>query len=464
MADFELIDGDGNVEVAHARVYPLEPVLCATVFVTHRQEGTDDASWERSKTAIGASLERVKESIERHADRRSTSPTDHEDVSDRGEASQTPVSTRRAPKSERDDAPARYPYEVHEIHEAMDELSGSKKDGEPHFPTFARSMLAHLQEVGLLHTADAQAPENVRLAKLEQDQMVWVRLDTYRDHRYGYKVVEVVRPPRSEAAILAAMVAWGLDRKDFDWVLGQLAAGLAYGNFKVNGVSATMAATWHPKVIRAYSQKLKNIAEKKETVPEAWQPLLKSISGFQDDDERDQLAYMLHLLRYYRPGFDKRCLQEQLDLLKKAHGYIQDFLESLRTLQNFFGFGAPNRKLTPDVRQPEQVVQAAVLCDVHGLNHQEIGKALGVPRPEISKKKGGHVTVKAMVTRGRRILTAALGEEGWARRIEDMRADMAWWRTLSQDERYREIDAVIEARIFGVSFDEARRRLKLRDS
>jgi hypothetical protein len=115
----------------------------------------------------------------------------------------------------REGAQEKYPYDLFEgeYNGALDmlRLSGRRAgtvDGQPHIPTFARSMLEELSGIGLLHRTDIEPPVNARRVRVGKDQDVWVRFDTNRDPEEGYKVVEVVDAPRSDAAILAAMIAW----------------------------------------------------------------------------------------------------------------------------------------------------------------------------------------------------------------------------------------------------------------
>jgi hypothetical protein len=121
----------------------------------------------------------------------------------------------------REDAPRRYPYNPLvdlNYDEALDELKASEKDGRPHIPTFARRMLERLRDVGLLHTMDTEPPVNVRKVTLDKGQELWIRFDTYRDIE-GYMAVALVDAPRSDAAILAAMVAWLAQPIDFESLL-----------------------------------------------------------------------------------------------------------------------------------------------------------------------------------------------------------------------------------------------------
>jgi hypothetical protein len=117
-------------------------------------------------------------------------------------------------------APHSYPYDPLEgLHdEALELLEASTKDGELHIPTFARRVLEELGAVGLLHVTDADPPPNVRKVKVGEAQEVWVRFDTRRD-REGYVAVDVVDAPRSDAAILAAMIAYLAEPLDFERLL-----------------------------------------------------------------------------------------------------------------------------------------------------------------------------------------------------------------------------------------------------
>src|SRR5829696_6218921 len=112
---------------------------------------------------------------------------------------------------EQEPTPRRYPYEPWEgdplYSEALEALRDSKKNGKPHVPTFAQRMLKELATVGLLHTSEDEVPPNIRKVSIGGEQELWVRFDTYWDDE-GYMAIDVVDAPRSDAAILAAMVAW----------------------------------------------------------------------------------------------------------------------------------------------------------------------------------------------------------------------------------------------------------------
>jgi hypothetical protein len=162
------------------------------------------------------------------------------------------------------------------------------------------------------------------------------------------------------------------------------------------------------------------------------------------------------LLRYHRPGFDNAPLEERAELLAGTCAHINEFLEALRKLMAFVEYGVPGRGAVPVARTAARDVEAAVLKDVEGLTHHEIGKRLGVPPPANFSYKGDHPTVRKMVARGRRILILALGEEGWQVQAGAMRTEAR--RFLSLDETLQETESLAEA--LGISYEEALRCLE----
>jgi hypothetical protein len=213
----------------------------------------------------------------------------------------------------------------------------------------------------LLHTTDDELPANVRRARLTSKgkvQDVWVRFDTTRDPR-GYMDVEVVEAPRSDAAILAAMVARGMEPMPLERLLSAMADRRAWEE-----TFPPLAATAPPWVgtvqpfldvlqaaqdkEEAYLKDLKGALAQENTVAEEWERVISSFLTDIPDDERArdgaQLSLILHLIRYYRPGFDEYSVREKLNLVKQALVYINDFLEALRKLQSFLEFGTPKPK------------------------------------------------------------------------------------------------------------------------
>jgi hypothetical protein len=303
-------------------------------------------------------------------------------------------------------------------------LSGRRAgtvDGEPHIPTFARSMLEELSDIGLLHRMDNDPPSNARRVKMEKDQDVWVRFDTNRDPTEGYKVVKVVDAPRSDAAILAAMIAWlAPEPPVFDEIVKAIEFIPTYLD-----VSARTEAT---------SQRIR---EGEDVTLEEIQCLLRDMLDYKDKAQpAEHLWYIFPLLEYYRPQFKGCSGQEWWDLVKKFCDYAKDFLESLRKLKAFLEYGLPEGKLVPAIKNPQRDVEAAVLKDVHDLTHPHIGELLGMPPSDADQIKGYAQAASDAIERGRRILEGAFAEDGgWKKKAESMRADREWWQSLTEEER-----------------------------
>jgi hypothetical protein len=351
-----------------------------------------------------------------------------------------------------DPTPRRYPYYFWEgapaYDEALETLYESTKDGEPHIPTLAQQMLKELASVGLLHTREDQAPSNIRKVSLGGEQELWIRFDTYRRAFRGYMAIDVVDAPRSDAAILAAMIAW-LAAEPMDLKKG-LWAIKAHESPAVQARLEKVEAT-HKRILdKGQDISFEEIAEN-----------LKFMAGYLRLAEAQQpLNFLMPLIKYYRPEIEDYSPEEQLALLEKGCRYINNFLEALGKLQAFLEYGSPSKKLSPSIEEPNRDVQAVVLHDVDGLNYRQIGEKMKIPLPSNFEVKGDHQTVRKMVERGRNILERAFGEEGWRERAETMKAEKEWWRSLSREEQVRELDAVELASDLGIPLEEARRRLE----
>jgi hypothetical protein len=106
------------------------------------------------------------------------------------------------------------------------------------------------------------------------------------------------------------------------------------------------------------------------------------------------------------------------------------------------------------VEDVQRDIKAAVLRDVEGMTYREIGTEFGIPPPSNFDYKGDHPTVRKMVSRGTRILEKALGKDGWRKKVELMRAEVARWSTLSKEKRqfFGFVEDMAEA--FGMPFED----------
>jgi hypothetical protein len=345
----------------------------------------------------------------------------------------------------------RYPFftTAHAASEAFGYLEASEKDGELDIPTFALRTLERLREVGLLHRTDTEPPSNLRKARVK-GQELWIRISTWRTPQ-GYKAVEVVDSPRSDRAILAAMVGWVSDPVDFEQLLRAIAFTRGLSNQREEYAAGT--------------EDLKKYLMESEPSREDF----KRVKGFLDELKRtfgllEYLDFLLPLIRYYRADFDEYSAEEQWKLVEQACGYVNNFLESLSRLQAFLQYGAPGRKLIAPVKQPQRDVQAAILHDVEGLDHREIlERMLMTPLdPREFKDKGEYQTVRKMISRGRNILEQAFGKNGWQAQVATLKEEIGWWQSLSPEERKHEQDIVTQALFTNVSIEEARRIVERR--
>jgi hypothetical protein len=334
-----------------------------------------------------------------------------------------------------DDNAPRYPYdslaESDDYDEALDELRASGKDGVPHIPTFAESMLERLREVGLQHRTDVEAFANVRKAKMDKGQEIWIRFDTIRDELQGYMGVEVLDVPRADKAILAAMVAWLAQHVDLTRLL-EAQQFILSESYEAEEKELD-------KLLRREGRDARRLLS--ESKLETWEDHVSAFKALQKRQARaktlSSMQYIVPLLRYYRPDFDSRSPEEQQDLIEKTCGHVNNFLDSLRKLQEFLQYGVPDqKKLAPPIKNPKRDVRAAVMYDVDELNYRQIGERMRIfMPPERLKEKGDFQTVRKMVERGRRVLIKAFGEQGWQERVKKMKSEKAWWQTLSDEER-----------------------------
>jgi hypothetical protein len=346
--------------------------------------------------------------------------------------------------------PRRYPYNPWEgaplYDEALETLYDSKRDGEPHIPTFAQRMLKELATLGLLHTKEDGAPSNVQKVRLSGEQELWIRFDTRRVDE-GYMAIDVVDAPRSDAAILAAMVAW-LVAEPID--LKKVLAASSIENSPEVRARLDKKEALHKRIL----------AKDQDIALEDVVETVKFMLGhFTLQEAQQPWEYLMPLIEHYKPEAKTYSDQEYFALLERTCHHINNFLEALRKLHAFLDYGSPSKRLTPSIREPNSDVKAAVLRDVDGLNYRQIGEKLKVPLPPDLEIKGEHQTVRKMVERGRNVLQKAFGEEGWRERLKTMKAEKKWWQSLSHEEQNRDRDAISLASDLGISVEEARQRL-----
>jgi len=266
--------------------------------------------------------------------------------------------------------------------------------------------------LGARKDAYAVVPEGSR-------QVLWLQLNGQRSSKRGYREVRVSdKPIRTDTAIVSALTA----------LEGQAV--------NVEGLRESLEKGEISLDESLYMQELEN---------DGPSPLGGAASSV-------FLDYVLLLLRYHRPDFSLLSREEKSGLLVHACTRINQFLDALRKLTSFLEYGTPSGQAKAATRDADMDVRATTLRDVVGLTYREIGNELDVPRPKDFEIKGDYARVRQMVIRGRKILGLALGENGWRRHIEAMKAEAKRWNSLSEVEQ--EVEGWIE---YGLPYEEALR-------
>ena len=140
-----------------------------------------------------------------------------------------------------------------------------------------------------------------------------------------------------------------------------------------------------------------------------------------------KFAYAKSLLRYYRPGFDELPTEERRALIERTCRLVNEYRSALHKLLAFAEYGMPGKKIILPSENVDRDIQAAVLVEVEGLSHAEVGEELGIDRVESDEVHGGNTRVAKMVKRGKDILEKAWGKEGWWEQVLRLRTEREQW-------------------------------------
>lgn len=189
--------------------------------------------------------------------------------------------------------------------------------------------------------------------------------------------------------------------------------------------------------------------EEPEVPPEA--------SGTTIGDSEKGLRYKWadDLIRHYRPEFEDMPIGEQSNVVLQVTERAEEFVEALRKLALTVQHARPYEGLpTSPIKQAARDVRAAELKDIDGLSHVEIGRRLGARQSDNDEARRDNYSVRTrLVPNGRKILAAALTEEGYQRHVSVGKTEKRRWEGLSKDELHIEHFAAIAK----VSADEMRR-------
>jgi hypothetical protein len=157
-----------------------------------------------------------------------------------------------------------------------------------------------------------------------------------------------------------------------------------------------------------------------------------------------RLTPVYELLRYFRPELDQMSERERIELIERTIGYINDYLKALRRLTAFLQYGktgAYEGLPTKQVTQAGKQVRAAEFRELvktergAPLPYAKIGKLLGEKPTSGQAPRSYERRIKGMVEAGKGILKQALGEQGYRDYMEEKRAELEHWQTLSEEKQ-----------------------------
>jgi hypothetical protein len=157
-----------------------------------------------------------------------------------------------------------------------------------------------------------------------------------------------------------------------------------------------------------------------------------------------RLTPAYELLRYFRPELDQMNERERIELIERTIGYINDYLKALRRLTAFLQYGKagayeglPTKQVTQAAKQVRAAEFRELVKTEQGapLPYAKIGKLLGEKPTPGQAPRSYEARISRMVEVGKGILKQALGEQGYRDYMEEKRAELEHWQTLSEDEQ-----------------------------
>lgn len=345
----------------------------------------------------------------------------------------------------------------------------------------ARLWLVELgSNIGLPDEPPAEAPkEDRRLSKrllskfsgggrhpvrLENGRLMWLNLDTPRQPE-GYRIPEVEdQPPVTHQAILAALSV--LETADNPVNVTKLRKAWQKIGRPDKPITEYMVSRTRAQAYPAEPEEdRKSHMEWLENFEEGRAEL--ELEDLLMGQERS-IEFVRALLRYYRPDFEQLSSEDQLALLERSWGFIKEINDSSAKLMACIEHDSPSMGLpTNSVKDRGKDVRAAVLRRVEGMSETQIGESLGHPPVPSEKHKGGNQRARKMADRGEDFMRAALGEDGWEKQVEAMKAEAEHYRSMREEQReqQREVENVLETvstrfEDAGISEEQARQRLE----
>jgi hypothetical protein len=276
--------------------------------------------------------------------------------------------------------------------------------------------------------------KNSKRVRHSSGQIMRLLLDAKRTEQ-GYRGADVfVGPSRTEDAYVAAVLALHGEEMEREGdpknrqsdEMAQASKAILF--FELMRLDRTDGAARD-----TVSQAMRDLHLYKESPPRAT-----------DFIEGLRLTPVYELLRYFRPELDQMSERERIELIERTIVYINDYLKALRRLTAFLQYGKtgayeglPNKKVTQAAKQVRAAEFRELVKTERGapLPYAKIGKLLGEKPTPGQAPRSYEGRIKGMVEDGKGILKQALGEQGYRDYMEEKRAELEHWQTLSKDEQ-----------------------------
>jgi hypothetical protein len=276
--------------------------------------------------------------------------------------------------------------------------------------------------------------ENTKRAQHSSGQVMRLLLNAKRTEQ-GYRGAEVlVGPSRTEEAYVAALLALHGEEMERERDIK---------NRQSDKMARASKAILYFELMRSG----RTDGAARDTVHQAMRDLHLYKEGpvkATDFIEGLKLNPVYELLRYFRPELDDMSEKERIELLERTIDYINDYLKALRRLTAFLQYGktgAYEGLPTKQVTQAGKQVRAAEFRELvrtergAPLPYAKIGKLLGEKPTSGQDRRSYEARIKRMVEAGKGILKQALGEQGYRDYMEEKRAELEHWQTLSEEKQ-----------------------------
>ncbi len=269
----------------------------------------------------------------------------------------------------------------------------------------------------------------VRFGK-DSEQVIWIKPYGQLRAEDGYMHTKVLpEPEKTDLAILSAMTVMEIAGDAIDITKLRKALNLIEFPLKQRIYDYMITYTYRRNYPVEPEERYEKFALRmKDTTKGQIDACLKG--------QVRTLAYVVALLRHYRPGFDDFDKSSQIALIERTIKPLERIVVAVREATGAIQeadpwSGRPKRPVT----EAPRYVRAAMIADVEGLGTKKIGEKLDLKQTERDVRKNDNRKAANATKSGRIILKDALGEEGYLRLVNDLKSQRKWYFSLSREEQ-----------------------------